>query len=232
MGPNPGRLDVGAALSYGFDKFKANVGPWLGLTAIVLAVGVVAFVVTFASTFAAAMDAGNRGETLDVGTFSVLSILLTAVATFVGYFVNAAFVRGALDETVGPQKPTFGRFFQLTNVPQLAVLAAIWTVVTVVLGFIPFLGTLLQIVVGVLTAFTLTFALDRNLAAFDAIKTSVDLVVKNFGPVILLILALAAINIVGAIPCGLGLLVTVPVSVIALNYAYRVLTGGPLSPAR
>ena len=49
---------------------------------------------------------------------------------------------------------------------------------------------------------------------------------------LLLILALAAINLVGAIPCGLGLLVTMPVSVIALTYAYRVLTGGPLSPAR
>lgn len=229
---NPGRLDVGAALSYAFDKFKANAGPWLGLTAIVLVVGLAGFFVIFASTFAAAVSADDRGETLDVGTFSALSIISTAVASVVGYFINAVFVRGALDETGAPQKPSFGRFFQLSNVPQIAVLAVIWAVVTVLLGFIPILGALALIVVGVLTAFTLTFALDRNQSAIDSIKSSVDLVIKNIGPVVLLLLALAAINIVAAIPCGLGLLVTVPVSVIALNYAYRVLTNGPLTASR
>ncbi|OZE46580.1 hypothetical protein, partial [Rhodococcus sp. 05-2254-2] len=232
LGPNPGRLEVGAALSYSFDKFKANAGPWIGLSAIVFVFGAVAFGVVFASSIAAAINADNRGETLDTGAFSVLSILVTIVVSMVSYFVNAAFVRGALDETGGFQKPPLGRFFQLTNVPQIAILAVIWTAVSVLSSFVPFLGTVLLLVASVLTIFSLTFALDQNQSAIDSIKSSVDLVVKNFGPVILLILALAAINIVGAIPCFLGWLVTIPISVIATNYAYRVLTGGPLSPAR
>ncbi|KQU47754.1 hypothetical protein ASG84_06775 [Rhodococcus sp. Leaf278] len=232
MAPNPGRLDVGAALSYGFDKFKANAGPWLGITAIVWAVGVAVFIFTFASTLTAAIAAADRGESAAVATTSGVFIVVTAFGTFVSYFVNAAFVRGALDETGGPEKPAFGRFFQLTNVPQIAVLALIWTVLTVVLSFIPFLGTLLTIVFGFLLSFSLTFLLDRNEQAVTAIKSSFDLTVKNFGPLVLLLLALAAINIVGGLLCGLGLLVTIPVSVVAINYAYRVLTGAPVSPAR
>ncbi|MBY4278620.1 hypothetical protein HQO53_05705, partial [Rhodococcus fascians] len=232
LGPNPGRLDVGAALSYGFDKFKANTGPWLGITAIVWAVSVAVFIVTFASTLTAAVAAADRGESTAVAATSGAFLVVTTIATFVSYFVNAAYVRGALDETAGPQKPTFGRFFQLTNVPQIAVLALIWTVASVVLSFVPFLGTVLLIVIGFLANFALTFLIDRNQSAIESIKSSIDLTVKNFGPVLLLLLALAAINFIGIVLCGLGLLVTLPVSVIATNYAYRVLTGGPLTPAR
>jgi uncharacterized membrane protein len=101
-----------------------------------------------------------------------------------------------------------------------------------VLSFVPFLGTVLLIVIGLLANFALTFLIDRNQSAIESIKSSIDLTVKNFGPVLLLLLALAAINFVGIVLCGLGLLITLPVSVIATNYAYRVLTGGPLTPAR
>ncbi|KZF04667.1 hypothetical protein A2J02_03290 [Rhodococcus sp. EPR-147] len=232
LGPNPGRLDVGAALSYGFAKFKDNVGPWLAITAIVWAVSAIGVVLIFASTFTAAMAAADSGDTTFTTTTSGVAIVVTAIATFVSYFVNAAYVRGALDETGAPEKPSFGRFFQLTNVGQIAVLALIWTVVSVVLGFIPFLGTVLLIAIGFLANFALTFLIDRNQSAIESIKSSVDLTVKNFGPMLLLLLLLTAINIGGALLCGLGLLFTIPFSVIATNYAYRVLTGGPLSPAR
>jgi uncharacterized membrane protein len=48
--------------------------------------------------------------------------------------------------------------------------------------------------------------------------------------VFLLALALIGINILGAIPLGLGLLITVPVSAIASTYAYRVVSGGEVAP--
>ncbi|MCZ4560424.1 hypothetical protein O4160_06180 [Rhodococcus sp. IEGM 1401] len=196
------------------------------------AVSAIGLVLIFASTFTAAMAAADSGDTTFTTTTSGVAIVVTAIATFVSYFVNAAYVRGALDETGAPEKPSFGRFFQLTNVGQIAVLALIWTVVSVVLGFIPFLGTVLLIAIGFLANFALTFLIDRNQSAIESIKSSVDLTVKNFGPMLLLLLLLAAINIGGALLCGLGLLFTIPISVIATNYAYRVLTGGPLSPAR
>ncbi|WP_241256324.1 hypothetical protein [Rhodococcus sp. KRD162] len=232
LAPNPGRLEVGTALSYGFDKFKANAGPWLGVTAIVWAVGIFVFFVTFASTLTAAIAAADRGDSAVVATTSGVAIVIGAIATFVSYLVSAAFVRGALDETGEQQAPAFGRFFQFTNVPQIAILALIGAVVSLVLSFIPFVGTLLSVIIGFLLTFALTFLVDRNQTAIESIKSSVDLTVKNIGPLILLLLLLAVINIVGALLCGLGLLVTLPVSVITINYAYRVLTGAPVSPAR
>ena len=50
------------------------------------------------------------------------------------------------------------------------------------------------------------------------------------GTLFLLALALIGINILGAIPLGLGLLVTVPLSIIASTYAYRVVSGGGVAP--
>jgi uncharacterized membrane protein len=39
------------------------------------------------------------------------------------------------------------------------------------------------------------------------------------------------VTCLGLLACGLGLLVAGPVAAMAVTYAYRTLTGGPVSPA-
>jgi uncharacterized membrane protein len=51
-------------------------------------------------------------------------------------------------------------------------------------------------------------------------EASREKVMGNLGQWVILFLALLALNIVGAIPCGLGLLVTAPMSAVALGLAY------------
>ncbi len=76
-----------------------------------------------------------------------------------------------------------------------------------------------------LTWWTLQFVIDQNEDAITGIKSSFRVISQNVGPVLLLALALVGINIVGAILCGVGLLVSIPITIIASTYAYRVLTG-------
>ena len=73
--------------------------------------------------------------------------------------------------------------------------------------------------------------MDRKLGAVDAIKASIDLVKNNLGPAIVWMLLALVCAIVGAIACGVGLLVAIPVILISQAYTVRALTGGQISSA-
>ncbi|MGH8948447.1 MAG: hypothetical protein ACRDXF_06255, partial [Acidimicrobiia bacterium] len=78
--------------------------------------------------------------------------------------------------------------------------------------------------------FTYQFILDKGLPAFDAIKASFALVNKNLGSVVGLFFASILAFIVGAILCGIGLIVAIPVTIIATAYAYKLMTGQTVTP--
>ena len=98
-----------------------------------------------------------------------------------------------------------------------------------------FVGTLLCYIPGLIVAFllnwTMFFVVDKNMKPMDAIKASVNFVTSHLGDTIVFcLLGLVAI-IVGAILCLVGLLVAVPVVLIAAAYTYRVLNGQQVTPA-
>jgi uncharacterized membrane protein len=74
--------------------------------------------------------------------------------------------------------------------------------------------------VGVIYMFTFYFMVDREGDFWPIMEASREKVMGNLGQWVILFLALLALNIVGAIPCGLGLLVTAPMSAVALGLAY------------
>ncbi|NED68736.1 hypothetical protein G3I15_48220, partial [Streptomyces sp. SID10244] len=98
-----------------------------------------------------------------------------------------------------------------------------------------YIGLILIIIPGIIFAFlaywSLTFVVDRDLDAIAGIKASFSVISKNAGPLFLLALACIGLNIVGAIVCLVGLLVSIPVTVIASTYAYRFFTGGQIAAA-
>ncbi|MEK8228578.1 hypothetical protein NKG05_25020 [Oerskovia sp. M15] len=149
------------------------------------------------------------------------SFVLSIVGAIIGYLITAFFTRGALDESQG-RRPDVAAFFRIGNVGNVilaAFLVGIMATVGIVLCILPGLAVLL------FSAFVYYFTLDKQQDAITAIKSSWSLVAKNFGSVFLLLLALFGINIVGALLCFVGLLVTIPLSYIAVAYAYRRLIG-------
>ncbi|MCJ0904462.1 hypothetical protein [Rhodococcus sp. ARC_M6] len=201
------QLSVGAALTYGWERFKNNALVWIGVTlAAVVISGLIQLVFGSASS---------------PGEISVLALIGSLVSAIVGFLIQAAFIRGALHEIDG-NKPAFGSFIQITNVGAI-VLASV--IISIASG----IGLVLCIIPGLivifLTYYTLTFVIDQNQDAISGIKSSFALTSKNVGPLLLLALTLIGINIVGTILLLVGLLVTLPISLIASTYAYRVLTG-------
>ncbi|MGW4849541.1 hypothetical protein [Nocardia brasiliensis] len=202
----PGTLDVGQALSYGWERFRSNFGPWLAVVACGLVI-YLAFVVIVQLT----------------NPTSMLPLLLVFLAVLAGvWLLQAAMVRGALYETDGT-KPSFGSYFRFVNAGNVLLTALLAFVLTCIASAACLLPGL---VVGILCMFSLHFVVDQNEGPFEAIKSSAMLVITNIWPVLLLTLSVLLVTFVGALLCGLGLLIAGPVSVIAVTYAYRTLTGG------
>jgi uncharacterized membrane protein len=208
-------LSVGDAIRYGWNRFKANAWTWIGALVI-------------AAVIQAVLNAlfGNR-STFRVDTFAqslwtfnwIIGSILTIV---VGYLISAALVRGALHEVDG-QRPGLGEFFRFTNVGNVILASLLVGVATAV-------GLILFVIPGLIVAFlswwTLQFVIDRNESATEGFRDSFRAISSQAGSILLLALALIGINILGAIALGIGLLVTIPLSIIASTYAYRVVSGG------
>jgi hypothetical protein len=91
-------------------------------------------------------------------------------------------------------------------------------------------GFLLLVVPGVIAGLGLMFVnflvIDRGLGPTDAIKESWRLTQGYKWPLFLFSLALLLLNLAGLVALIIGVLVTAPVSWIALAHAYRVITTG------
>lgn len=202
-------LDVGQSIGYGIERFRANAGPWLGVTAIgvLIYLTVVALVQVFDPT-------------------SLFGVLLLFLVVLVGlWLLQAAMVRGALYETDG-YPPAFASFFRFVNAGNVLLTALLAFGATLIASLFLVLPGVL---VGMLCMFSVHYVIDQDMGPFEALRASGRLVLANVWAVVLLTLTVMLITFVGALLCGIGLLFAGPVCTIAVTYAYRMLTGGPVA---
>ena len=224
-------------MSWAWQKFARNALPLLVATLVFGAiVGVLVSLVgpllqaVSPETFTAYESGDDLIETttstLNGTGFAVLT-LATIVLLIVGGAIASAYYGGLLDIADG-RPVSIGSFFRPRNLP--AVVAA-----TLIVGILASIGNLLCVLPGLIVTIFALFStvaiVDRNLSPIDGIRASVDIAKANFGHVLLAWLVSLAMLLVGALLCGVGLLVAAPVSYLFLVYTYRKLSGGPLAPA-
>ncbi len=147
---------------------------------------------------------------------SIAALIGTPLAA--GYtFVVLAVLRG--------QSFTFTDFFKgLTNKYFLQLF-----LISLVGGVLCALGFLLLVLPGIYLSvsyvFAIQFAVDWDLEFFQALETSRKLVSKQWLQVFVLLLAIMALNFVGALLLGIGVLVTAPLSLCIIVSAYDDIAG-------
>ncbi|MDH4159533.1 MAG: hypothetical protein OEV62_04695 [Actinomycetota bacterium] len=229
-------FQVGAAFSWGWAKFQQNVGPILGAVAIYLAIVIVVEVIAWVilrnaliSTPTVTFDQTTGAITTTGGSGFIASMVVSASTNLIFIvlfaFLQAAVIRGGLMIANG-EPLQISHMFNFDKYGTVLVASLIVGVASFLGIFLCFVGSL---VVAFFTPFYLFFILDKGMGAWESIMASINLVKDNIGEVFLLLLAVLAAYIVGAILCGIGLLVTAPVALLALTFGYRRLQGEPVA---
>ncbi len=242
----PGRFAVGDAFNFGWKKFQQNVGVWLLACLIALVIPILLVVIYTAilvpiiasSTTAVETQSGVITYTTSTGGgigATILTILFAVVMALLGWIISAQFIRAALG-TTDRGKIDLGIFFKKEFLGPVIVAAIILAVIQLVLsliGVIPLIGWLIQfigsIVVTFFAQFYAYFVLDQHQSPVDSIKSSFAFVNQHIANIIVLFLASMLALFIGAILCGIGLFVAIPVTVMAHAYTYRVLRQEPVA---
>jgi uncharacterized membrane protein len=228
---------VGEAFSWAWNKFTKNAAPLIiatlvyGLIIVVLQV-IVNLLQAAVSPGVSDYSSSGSGFSYSWSTTSMglggilISIVGWFVLLIVGAAIQSGYISGVLDIANG-QEVSVGSFFRPRNIGQVIIAGLIVGVITTI-GF--FLCIIPGVIASIMLVFTIVALLDRNLSPVDAVKTSFDLSKANFGNVFVTWLAMVATAFVGALLCGIGLLVAVPVAALILVYAWRRLSGGQVAP--
>ncbi|MET0788660.1 MAG: hypothetical protein ABWY33_05390 [Cellulomonas sp.] len=222
---------IGESFSYGWKKFTSQGGLFIGAALVwfVIFAVVVGIVTAIFGGFASLFDPNGDGVGAGMGFgISFGLVIFYAAAAILGYLIQAAFIRAALTVTEG-RPLAFGDFFRFVDSGRIVLTALILAVIGVVLNLIPFFGGLISLAVNFLLLFTFWFVIDKRLEPIDAIKASYALITANLSTTILFYLLSLVILFAGAILCGVGLLVAVPVVLLATAFLFKRLLGDPIA---
>jgi uncharacterized membrane protein len=191
------KFDIGEAIRFGWNTVRANLGLFLGLAAIL-------FVVT-----------GGVGGILHLvpGLGGIVSWLLSLVVMMGLIRIVLKFVDGG----AGSFNDLFANFDMLLDYIGASILYAL-----IVIG-----GLCLLIFPGIIWAikfgFYGYFIIDRKTGAIDALKRSSAATQGSKGQLFVFGLVVFALNLLGLLCLGIGILITQPVSLLAQGFVYRKL---------
>jgi uncharacterized membrane protein len=202
------------AITYGWRGFTANIAP-------LAIIGLVLLVVSILTNF------------LTIGFDSwLLDLVASAVALFISFMISLGLIRAALIIVDGGH-PTLDQVVSTRDLGPYIVASLLVSVIVTI-------GLLLCVIPGIVAGFLLQFfgyaIVDGKTASgapqsspIGALRTSFEVVTANFGPLILLALLCFVVNVAGLLLCGVGLLVSLPVTSIAIAYAWRHFSGGRIA---
>ena len=194
-GGTPGTVDVGAALSYGWNKFVQYIGQILVIFIVIIGVQIVLNLIGQVS-----------------GSY-ILQIFFSLVGFIVSMMLSVGLVRAALAITNG-QTPEPSMLFSTDNLGP-------YIIASILYGILLFVGFALCIVwIAVIFFFWFYgfFVVDKNASATDALMGSFNMVKDNAGTVALFMLVVIVLSLC---TCGLAY----PILFISSAYVYKTLQG-------
>jgi uncharacterized membrane protein len=162
----------------------------------------------------------------DIWTYVLLALVSSIVSGAVPLILQGPMIAGFHIYTMKKlmNRPAeFGDLFTGFNffVPTL--------VATILIGVFCFLGTLACIIPGLVIAamykFTYLFIVDKRMDFWPAMQASHAVVKQDYFGFTMFLLALVGINILGILCCIVGVLVSIPITYVAVTFAYHEIVG-------
>ena len=204
-GGAPGSISVGDAVSYGWNAYWKNVGTLVVIAIVVLAINIVVGLIAQATGSVAGQ------------------IIVQFIGFFASMLISLGWIRVSLEVTRGV-KPEVGDLFKFDGYGPYILASLLFA-----LGF--YVGLILCIIPGIIFAVAFGFygfviaERGEGVGVMDSLKESADLTRGNRWQLFGLGMVLLLINFVGALLCGIGLIFTLGITIIAWAYVYRTLRG-------
>ena len=164
--------------------------------------------------------------TQDLGNYVLLALVFVVLSSAVPVILQGPMIAGLHIFTM---KKLMGRPAELADlftgfnyfVPTL--------VASILIGIFVFCGTLLCVIPGLVVAamykFTYLFIVDKRMDFWPAMQASHAVVKRDYAGFTLFLILMALVNILGALCCIVGLLVSIPVTFAAITVAYKEIVG-------
>jgi hypothetical protein len=191
----PCTLNVQDYIKQGWEMFKEHVGEFVGFTLIIFVASAVSSKSSFAGSF-------------------VFSAVISSLSA--GYGI-AAF------RLLSGQQIEFADFFKGFNYFLPLFLASLAGCFLVSIGF--FLLIIPGIYLAVAYMFSTFLIVDYRMEFWQAMETSRSIISRNWFAFFGFSFALFAVNLLGVLALGVGLLVTIPVTACAAAVAYKDIIG-------
>ncbi len=198
-------FNIGDSFKVGWEIFKDNMGMLILTLIIVLTLQIASEVISLILT--------NKGQ----GGLSVLvSLILSIAQIIVEIGMVNIFLRAYDKKNIGVED-------------LFSKIDKIWVFIGVgiVMNFIIMGGTVLLLVPGAIAMVallpTVLIVVDRKMGVMDVIKTSWEITQGNKGNLFVFLVVGLVFNFLGFIALGIGLLVTSPVTFLAIIHVYRKL---------
>jgi uncharacterized membrane protein len=224
------RIDVGAAISWGFDRFKANAAAFVGLAAVVTVIQLVQQVGTrpLQNIVVDCSNPDSPGQlnacTAAVGLSAIAAIVIALVFSLLAFVAQIGVQRAAIRSTQGVA-PTFSEMFTTQYLGRYILFVIVFAILVVI-------GLALCILPGLVVLFLLQlgpyYILDKGMGVRDAVKASVNAVTKNVGPALIMTVINALVTILGGLFFGILTLVTLPFACLFTAHMYRQFNREPI----
>ncbi|MFD0987025.1 DUF975 family protein [Methyloligella solikamskensis] len=214
-------LSVGDAIKQGWEIFKSRPWFFVGACVILFIASVVVGMVTEGIDSVLMGDAPVDPEVPSSGTLigNLVNFLLSTLINMgaIAFFLKAY---DSLSDV------SYGDLWHPQSyLPYLAV--------SILFGLMIGLGMLLLIVPGVIALVVFFFSpfivIDRAMGPIEALKASMEITKGHRWQLFFLVLAIIGINILGVLALFIGLVVTIPVTTLAIVHVYRLLGGGAVA---
>ncbi|MBI1350599.1 MAG: hypothetical protein GC156_05715 [Actinomycetales bacterium] len=219
----PRGANVGLAMSWAFDRFKANAAAFVGLAAVVTVIQLVQGLGTrpIQNILTDCSNPQTPGQvnacTAAIGVSAVVAIGIGLVFALLAFIAQIGVQRAAIRSTQGVA-PTFAEMFTTQYLGRYIL----FTIVFVILFIV---GLALCILPGLFVMFVLQlgpyYILDKGYSVGDAMKASWQAVTRNMSAALLMTVINVLVYFIGGLVFGLLTLVTLPFGALFTSHLYR-----------
>lgn len=223
--------NVGQAVSWAFDRFRANAAAFVGLAAVVTVIQLMQAIGTrpLENILIDCSSPETPGQinacTAAIGVSAIAAIVISLAFALVAFIAQIGIQRAAIRSTEGVT-PSFGQMLTTQNLGRYILFVIVFVILFVI-------GLALCILPGVAVLFLLQlgpyYVLDKGMGVTEAMKASFTVVTRNVGPALIMTVLNFLVMLLGGAFYGILTLVTLPFATLFTAHMYRQFNHEPVA---